>query len=204
MPRPSAREKILDCAERLYAEHGTAGVSLRSINAEADLSPAALHYHFGSQKRLVESLLERQMPALMERRRQLMDILDQTNEPPTTRAVLSALIQPQVELLEDGGEPGLRYLRLIHRLHADGDLDPQFVTKRWPGGVDRLAPLLQKANPSLPESVIEFRLALAIDVMLRSLARGPARTSNDLDASISALLDFLTGAFEAPITNPLP
>ena len=57
MPRPSTREKLLDCAEELFAEHGLEGVSLRTINAEAGLSPAALHYHFGTKDRLVEVLL---------------------------------------------------------------------------------------------------------------------------------------------------
>jgi AcrR family transcriptional regulator len=201
MGRPSAREKLLDCAERLFAEHGLEGVSLRAINAEAGLSPAALHYHFGTQKALVEALLERHMPALMERRRQLLDALDDRPEPPTTRDVLSALIQPQVELLVEGGEPALNYMRLIHRLQADGDLDPRFVIQRWPGGIDRLVPQLRKANPSLPLALVQLRLGLAIDVMLSSLAHGPAPAGGGLEAHVSALLDFLTGAFEAPITG---
>jgi AcrR family transcriptional regulator len=192
MGRPSAREKILDAAERLFAEHGLEGVSLRAINAEAGLSPAALHYHFGSQKALVEALLERQMPALMERRRQLLDALDDRPEP------------PQIELLAEGGEPGLRYMRLIHRLQSDGDLDPRFVIERWPGGVERLAPLLRKANPSLSLALIQLRLGLTIDAMLRSLARGSAPDGGGLEAHMSALLDFLTGGFEAPVTRTGP
>lgn len=201
MARPSAREKLLDCAEHLFAEHGLEGVSLRAINAEAGLSPAALHYHFGTQQALIEALLERQMPALMERRRRLLDVLDQRAEPPTTREILGALLQPQVELLAEGGEPGLRYMRLVHRLQADGDLDPRFVIERWPGGVDRLEPLLRRANPSLPVALIQFRLALAINVMLRSLAHGAAPAGGGLEAHVSALLDFLSGAFEAPVTG---
>jgi len=201
MGRPSAREKLLDCAERLFAEHGLEGVSLRAINAEAGLSPAALHYHFGTQKALVQALLERQMPALMERRRRLLDALGDRPEPPTARDVLDALMRPQVELLAEGGDRGLHYMRLIHRLQADGDLDSRFVMERWPGGVDRLLPLLQQANPSLPLPVIQLRLGLAIDIMLRSLAHGPALEGGGLAAHVSALLDFLTGALEAPITG---
>ena len=201
MGRPSAREKLLDCAERLFAEHGLKGVSLRSINSEAGLSPAALHYHFGSQQALVEALLERQMPALMERRRRLLDELDHQAEPPSTRNVLNALLQPQVELLAEGGELGLRYVRLVHRLQADGDLDPIFVIERWPGGVDRIVPLLRRANPLLPLPVIQLRLGLAIDVMLRGLARDPAASGSRLADFVSALLDFATSGFEAPVTG---
>lgn len=201
MGHPSAKELLLDCAERLFAEHGLEGASLRSINAAAGLSAAALHYHFGSKEALVQALLERHMPALMERRRRLLNALADQSEAPTTREVLSALIRPQAELLAEGGEPGLRYLRLIHRLQADGDLDPRFVIERWPGGVNRLLPLLQKANPSLPRPVIQLRLGLAIDVMLRSLAHRPTAKRGGLDAYVSALLDFLSGAFGAPITG---
>ena len=92
-------------------------------------------------------------------------------------------------------------MRLIHRLQSDGDLDPRFVMGRWPGAVDRLVPLLQVANPSLPVPVIQLRLGLSIDVMLSSLARRPEPAAGGLEAHVSALLDFLTGAFEAPITG---
>ena len=201
MGRPSAREKLLDCAERLFAEHGLEGVSLRFINSEAGLSSAALHYHFGSKQALVESLLERQMPALMRRRRELLDALDDRPGPPTTREILAALLRPQVELLAEGGEPGIRYIRFIHRLQSDGDLDFRFVLERWPGGVDRLVPLLRRANPSLPQASVERRLALAIDVMLPSLVKAPKPIGNDLEVYVSELLDFLTGAFEAPISG---
>ena len=201
MARPSAREKLLDCAETLYAAHGLEGVSLRAINAEAGLSPAALHYHFGTQKALVEALLERHMPALMARRRQLLDALEDRPTKPAPRDVLRALIQPLAEFLAEGGEPGLRYLRLIHRLQADGDLDPRFVLERWPGGVDRLVPLLRAAKPSLPLPLIRFRLGLAIDVVLSSLAHGRPPSGGGLEAHVSALLDFVTGAFGTPITG---
>ena len=201
MGRPSARDKLLDCAERLFADHGLEGVSLRTINAEAGLSPAALHYHFGTQQALVEALLERHMPALMERRRELLDELSEAAEPPTTRAVLSALIGPLVELLAKGEASGLRYLRLVHRLQADRNLDPQFVIDRWPGGVDRLTPLLRRANPSFPPRIIHFRLSLVIEVMMQSLSHGPALNGGDLETHVGELLDFLTSGFEAPLTG---
>ena len=156
MGRPSTREKLLDCAEDLFGRHGLEGVSLRTINTEAGLSPAALHYHFGSKAMLVESSLERRMPALMERRSQLLDELSAREQLPSTRDALSTLLVPLVDMVAEGGEHSRRYLRLIHRLHADHDLDPQFVIDRWPGSVTRLGPLLRGANPSLPQSIVEF------------------------------------------------
>jgi AcrR family transcriptional regulator len=199
MGRPSTREKLLDCAEHLFAEHGLEGVSLRTINSEAGLSPAALHYHFGSKAALLEAILERTMPPLMERRRLLLDELSASESVPTTREVLNALIRPLVDLLARGDASGPTYLRLIHRLQADRDLDQQFVIERWPGGVDRLLPLLRDANPGIPLPVIQFRLELVIEAMLRSLSREHSPDQGDLESHLSSLLDFLTAGFEASI-----
>ena len=126
MPRPSARDRILDCAESLFAEHGLGGTSLRAINAEAGLSPAALHYHFRTQDALVDALLERHMGTLMEERRLLLDALEDRDDPPGVREVVQALLQPMVGLLATPGDAGRRYLRLLYRLQADGDLYARF------------------------------------------------------------------------------
>lgn len=198
MARPSTREKLLDCAEGLFAEHGLEGVSLRAINAEAGLSPAALHYHFGTKQVLVEALLERQMPRLMERRRGLLDALENAETAPSARDVLDALLHPMVELLAEDRRAGHRYLRLIYRLQADGDLYPLFPADRLSAGVDRLLPLLCQALPELAPAVVGVRLGLAIDVMLRSLALDPAAIGDRREDHARGLLDFLTGALEAP------
>ena len=51
--RSSTPNHLLDVAERLLAERGLDGVSLRRINTEAGLNPAAIHYHFGSKSALI-------------------------------------------------------------------------------------------------------------------------------------------------------
>ena len=50
---------IMNAAERLFAERGIDAVSLRTINAEAGYSVAALHYHFASKAALGEALIAR-------------------------------------------------------------------------------------------------------------------------------------------------
>ncbi len=204
MARPSARERLLDCAENLFAARGLRGVSLRAINAEAGLSPAALHYHFGTQEALVEALLERRMPALMGRRAELLDALEAADTPPTARQVLSTLLQPMAELLREQGPAGLRYLRLISRLHAEGDIDREWVIGRHAGGVERLGPLMRAALPDVPEPLLLLRAKWAIDVMLFSLAQGPSTFGEGLDAYVSELLEFVTGGMSAPVAPPAP
>jgi AcrR family transcriptional regulator len=203
VPRSSSRDRLLDSAERLFARHGVEGVSLRGINADAGLSPAALHYHFGSKDKLVEALLDRRMSHLMVRRTELLDALIASPEPASVRDVMRVLITPLCELLSEEGDNGHRYLRLLARLRADGDLDDRFVSSRYPSGVARLDPLLQRALPTLSVRLVRLRLALAVDLLLRSLAEWEALAATgeeepmSLDTLVESLLDFVTGGFEA-------
>ena len=45
----ATHDRILDAAERLFAEHGVAGTSVRAITDQAQVNVAAVNYHFGSK-----------------------------------------------------------------------------------------------------------------------------------------------------------
>ena len=56
--RLRVRGAILDAAERVFAEEGEAGLSIRRIAEEIDYSPAAIYKYFNSKDDLVEVLKE--------------------------------------------------------------------------------------------------------------------------------------------------
>src|SRR5438477_552987 len=69
----STKEKILLAAERLIAEHGVDGVSMRQIGAAVGSgNNSAVLYHFGSKEKLVQAIFEYRLPRLRERRAQLI------------------------------------------------------------------------------------------------------------------------------------
>lgn len=53
----ASREAILEAAERRLAEEGPNGVKVQRIAADLNLTDAAIHYHFGNRKGLLEALL---------------------------------------------------------------------------------------------------------------------------------------------------
>jgi len=59
------RERILDAALRLFAEHSFAGTSLQMIADELGITKAAVYYHFHTRDELLGALAE---PALTEMR----------------------------------------------------------------------------------------------------------------------------------------
>lgn len=55
----SSRHKILDTAERLFAQHGFAGVGLREVADRVGLGKSSLFHHFPSKVRLYGAVVER-------------------------------------------------------------------------------------------------------------------------------------------------
>jgi AcrR family transcriptional regulator len=55
---PTTKERLLESGAKLFAEKGFAGVSARSICADADTSVNMVHYYFGSKKGLLSAIAE--------------------------------------------------------------------------------------------------------------------------------------------------
>src|SRR5271165_3963630 len=53
---PSSREKLLGAAERLFADRGFNGVSVRQIAAAAGVNSALVGYYFGSKTGLLSEV----------------------------------------------------------------------------------------------------------------------------------------------------
>jgi AcrR family transcriptional regulator len=71
--RRSTKEEILVSAERLIADHGVDGASLRQIGAVAGQgNNSAVLYHFGDKKALIRAIFEYRLPRLRERRARLV------------------------------------------------------------------------------------------------------------------------------------
>jgi AcrR family transcriptional regulator len=60
------RDLILDVAEKRFAEHGFAGVSVRQIAADAGLkNQASLYHHFKNKRALYEAVIHRGMEPVL-------------------------------------------------------------------------------------------------------------------------------------------
>jgi AcrR family transcriptional regulator len=74
-PEKETQERILDAAERLFAERGIDAVSVRKVLAAAGVNVSLAHYHFGGRDGLIEALLRRRFgPITEERLRRIGDV----------------------------------------------------------------------------------------------------------------------------------
>ena len=75
MERPATTpDRLLDAAARLFAERGVDNVSIAEIvRAAGQRNTSAVHYHFGSRDEILRAVLARHVPAIAERRRELLE-----------------------------------------------------------------------------------------------------------------------------------
>ena len=86
------RERIADAAARLFAEHGYAGTSTRSIAERVGIRQASLYYHFAGKDELLLELLETSV-------RPSLDFVERLREVPDPAAALYALAAVDVRTL---------------------------------------------------------------------------------------------------------
>ena len=60
------KQRILDTAERLFAEHGFDGANVRTITDEAQCNLASVNYHFGGKDKLYIEVFRRQLVHLRQ------------------------------------------------------------------------------------------------------------------------------------------
>ncbi|VWX48249.1 TetR/AcrR family transcriptional regulator [Novosphingobium sp. 9U] len=200
-PGPGELALIL-AAERLFAERGIEGVSLRQINQAANQKNiAAAHYHFGSRDGLVHAVLRHRWLRLDRRR---AEMLARTGRTKDIRFYLEAFIEPLTEELFPR-EEGNYYLRFISQ-YGRFRLDLDAVKTVTPAGVQIYAEI-ERFLSYLPKHVRKFRIHHLISLIHSILASAEEQLSNgELDqASLSLtsanMIDMLASALTAPLSG---
>ena len=114
----STRERLISAAERLFAERGVDGVSLREINrASGARNTIALQYHFEDRVGLVRAIFDKHQPDVESRRNALLDQYEAPGQP-DLRVLAGALVRPVAAKLADpdGGPEFLQiYAEVLSR-----------------------------------------------------------------------------------------
>ena len=199
--------RILDAAERLFAEQGL-DVSIRSITDEAGVNLAAVNYHFQSKEALVDAVIARRFEPVTKQRFEMLDRVEAQAGGGSLplEQVLEAFFAPVIQ----PSAPGLEHLTsLMGRMYSmpDDFLRRIFQVHLAPVAA-RFKDALARAVPELPEAERLLRLYFAVGAMVHVmnwsrvipiLSSGlvdPANTKNLLDQ----LIAFAAAGFRAPVT----
>lgn len=164
----TTRERLILAAERLFAERGIGGVSLREIGSAAgQRNNSAAQYHFDTKQGLVDAIYEYRMLSINERRLSMVQQIERDNRTRDLRALVEALVYPFAEALH----PGSYYARFQAQVWADG-AHPQLVAFELKGmeGLRRLRAWFDERLVELPPAVRTMRTMLTGRFMILALA----------------------------------
>src|SRR5579862_23044 len=113
-PRLDTKHRILDSAERLFADRGFEGTSLRAIIADAKVNLAAIHYHYHSKEALLDAVILRRLEPINRQRLALLDDCERAalRGHPSLESVLEAFLAPPFRA-GIGKEEGRTFGRLM-------------------------------------------------------------------------------------------
>ena len=159
MVADTTRERILNAAERLFADRGFDGTSIRDVTTDAGVNLAAVHYHFGSKEDLLRAVLERVVRPCNAERIRLMDEADENPAGPDVASLLRAFIRPEFELARELGPRGTCISRLVGRMFSEPNEVVHGIAMDLFSDVGgRFIMGLQRALPDLPAEEVLFRM----------------------------------------------
>lgn len=194
--------RILDAAAALFAERGYAETSLRTITSTANVNLAAVNYHFGSKKALIQAVFAKFLDpfcacleAELDRREarcpdrnltvdELIDVLYST--------LLTAMG-------EQNGTPN-QFMRLLGLAYTQSQEHLRhFIIARYGTHYSRFTGLLRAAMPEVKPEVFYWRLYFMLGASVFTLSSFDSISSIlkadfNKDSSISEVVGLLTPA----------
>ncbi len=208
MSEESTKGKILESAERLFAQKGPGNVSLRSIVADARANIASVNYHFGSKDELVREVFRRRIVKLNEERRKLLASLREKHkdsEALPVKELLRAFLLPALNIGQGDSDSGKHFFRLVARAHAeDNPVIEKLMYDELHEIIDVFLEEIGRSLPELGKEELAFRLAMTAGAMIQA-ALLPLKKSfaekllgtAQREALLEQLIQFCTGGFEA-------
>lgn len=112
------KNKILDSAEQLFAEHGFHGTSVREITKLSGVQVSLSYYHFESKVAILEAVVDRRADQHIEDHRRLLrnNLAANQGRPLPIKQLIGVFARPALERLV-GGDAGWKcYVQLLSHL----------------------------------------------------------------------------------------
>jgi len=192
-------QELLATAERLFAEHGLEGVSLRQIAVEAgSANNSAVQYHFGSKEALIEAIFAFRLGQLLQRRALLRARLAEDD----LRGRLEAHVVPLLELAESPDSSYVSFVEAIERTDSTVLAEQREVLRSQ----DEFLVDMRRLLHHIPEPARSLRIAQAQVLCLHVAAEREraVRRGGDLvpfGLFVSGVVDGFTGFLAAPAST---
>lgn len=207
----STRDRILDAAESLFAEHGFTVTSMRMITSQANVNLASVNYHFGSKEVLIQEVFVRILDPLTTDLAEELDGLDGADcAQLSVERLLQTFIRAAMDVNQRTPDGASIFMQLMGRSFAEpqqGHLR-KFLSNRYRRIVERYQMLFGLVLPDLPACELFWRLHYMLGAAgftlsglegLRKIAARDFEDSAGFEQQIKRLVPFLAAGLSAPI-----
>lgn len=210
MTADDTKQRILDAAERLFAEQGFDATSLRAVTAQAGTNLAAVNYHFGSKAALLPAVIGRILEPVCAAQVERLDELERADEPPTVEQLLDAFTGPIIALFAPG-DRGPTLARLFARIMGDpGDTMQRMTLGQVREAERRYVEAFARALPHVPAPELWWRFRsigpVTVSRQMRvqvppEMGGPPTAAARDREALRRWTITYLAAALRAPATG---
>lgn len=204
MAQSETVERILRTATVLFAERGFAETSLRTITSMAEVNLAAVNYHFGSKKALIQAVFTRFLePFCMALEKNLDELeSDKVNLQSILLTASEAFISTQLKV---GDKPD-RFARLMTLAYTQSqDHLRRYCSERYGKTLNRFSELLNTAAPGVDVMSFYWRINFMLGASLFTLSSfesiivvvGENPEEHSVDEMFKHLVPAMTGMFQS-------
>jgi AcrR family transcriptional regulator len=171
--RFDTKTHILNVAEGLFALNGFQRTTIEQLACEAKVNLAAVNYHFGSKRALVERVIKRRLPRIsqlsMEELQKIRKTTIQKACQPDIKEVLRAFIEPALTLNETI-QNGRSFLLIASRgLYESDDTIRDIFTRHLKPNFQLFLELMRDALPNVSERVLLWRIHFTIGSLTHTM-----------------------------------
>ncbi len=169
---PSARERIRDAAEQVFATHGYEGASMRLIADKAGVAQALLHYHFQNKATLHAAVFERRASTINDTREQLLNDLLAANASPALEDVLNILFLPPSTFGEEHRGDYGSFQQMVTAISVGSDERSRELMVRYYDGIARrFIEAIRAAVPELTEKEAVWSYLFALGARMQAQSK---------------------------------
>lgn len=204
-------ERILRSATVLFAERGFAETSLRTITGMADVNLAAVNYHFGTKKSLIQAVFAQFLTPFCEELESRLDSLEQQlsdDELPRLDSLLRILFESLIVSTESISEKPQRFMRLLGLAYTQSQEHlRQTIAHKYARTYERYVGWLAKTSPHLDPIVFYWRINFILGASIFTLSsfesiQAIMSDEHSLEMKIDGAVDYLIPALAGMLTNP--
>lgn len=194
--------RILEAAAALFAERGYAETSLRTITSTANVNLAAVNYHFGSKKALIQAVFAQFLDPFCARLEAELDRREALH-PQRTLSVdelIDILYSTLLNVMGEQEGSANQFMRLLGLAYTQSQEHLRhFIIAQYGNHYSRFTGLLRTAMPEVKPEVFYWRLYFMLGASVFTLSSFESinnilKADFNTDSSISEVVGLLTPA----------